>query len=367
MQYLHNDLEAGPPDLHGEGDDAPAGSYRIGGVSRLTGVPVTTLRVWETRHAAFTPSKSSGRHRLYTEVDVMRARMLRQLTAAGHSLGGIARLPLSELQRRLTGSRASAAPAARAAQMKPVSLVVVGEAVAARMNGPAWRQHYQGQAPRVQEVFADLQSAAQAAESAVAAEMGKPLEADILLVRLNAIQHTTAQQLTAAMARMRVNHTIVLYNFAAEPVLQAMRSDGMILRREPVSDSELVEVIRSVTVVDTAEAAPAFGSGATVPPRRYSDAELAKIAASPPPMLCECPRHIADLISQLTSFEDYSRQCLDTSPEDARIHAMLRSISGSARALFEHALQQVLVHAQPPFEGHALTPATGQVSAPPSV
>ncbi len=348
MQNLLRDHENAFSDRHGEGDDSPAGSYRIGGVSRLTGIPVTTLRVWETRHAAFSPSKSSGRHRLYTEVDVMRARMLRQLTVAGHSLGGIARLPLSELQRRLTGSRSSA-PTAPAPQMKSVSLVVVGEAVAARMNGPAWRQHYQGQAPQVREVFADLRTAAEAAAS------GQLQQADILVVRLNAIQKSTAGELSSAVARMRVNHTIVLYNFAAEPVLQAMRADGVILRREPVSDAELVEVIRSVTVVDTADAAPAFGSGATVPPRRYSDAELAKIASSPPPMLCECPRHIADLISQLTSFEDYSRQCLDTSPEDASIHAFLRSISGSARALFEHALQQVLAHAQEPQEGDSLT------------
>src|SRR5690349_12303425 len=80
-----------------ETGEMPTGTYRIGSVSRLAGVPVTTLRVWETRHAAFSPAKTTGRHRLYSEVDVMRARLLRQLTADGQSLGGIARLPLSEL------------------------------------------------------------------------------------------------------------------------------------------------------------------------------------------------------------------------------------------------------------------------------
>ncbi|MES2633008.1 MAG: MerR family transcriptional regulator [Pseudomonadota bacterium] len=343
MQYLKDTQQDQPSDVNGDEGDSPAGTYRIGGVSRLTGVPVTTLRVWETRHAAFSPAKSTGRHRLYTEVDVMRARILRQLTVAGHSLGGIARLPLSELQRRLTGSR-SAESTAPVSQMKSVSLVVVGEAIAARMNGAGWSQHYRGQAPQVSHVFADLGAAAAAADS------GQLQHCDILLVRLNAIQRSTAAELAGALARIRANHTIVLYNFAAEPVLEAMRADGMILRREPVSDAELVEVIRSVTVVDTTEAAPAFGPGATVPPRRYSDSELAKIASSPTPILCECPRHIADLISQLTSFEDYSRQCLDTSPEDASIHAYLRSISGSARALFEHALQRVMDHAQATHE-----------------
>ena len=94
--------------------------------------------------------------------------------------------------------------------------------------------------------------------------------------------------------------------------------------------------------------APAFGPGATAPARRYTDAELAQIAESPPPFLCECPRHLAELVTQLMSFEEYSGQCQDASPEDASTHAFLRSISGSARALFEDALQRVMAHESTP-------------------
>ena len=47
--------------------------HRIGAVSALSGVPVPTLRVWESRYGAFTPAKTGGRHRLYTEADVLRA------------------------------------------------------------------------------------------------------------------------------------------------------------------------------------------------------------------------------------------------------------------------------------------------------
>ena len=34
--------------------------HRIGAVSSLSGVPVPTLRIWETRYGAFRPSKSTG-------------------------------------------------------------------------------------------------------------------------------------------------------------------------------------------------------------------------------------------------------------------------------------------------------------------
>jgi DNA-binding transcriptional MerR regulator len=316
--------------LRTELDGEVAGSYRIGGVSRLTGVPVTTLRIWESRYGAFQPDKSTGRHRLYGETDVMRARLLRQLSASGHSIGSIARLGLPELQRLLTGTRlAPEAPPAKA-----LSLVVVGEAAAARVNAPAWLVRHLGRGARVLAVHADLY-AAEAAQ-------GAQEQTDVLLVRLNALQADTAAQLTRAAAHWRANHTVVLYNFAAGPVLEMLRSAGFILRREPVADEELAEAIRSVTVVDTGGAAPAFQAGATIPRRQFSDAMLAQVAQAPTSIVCECPRHVADLIAQLVAFEEYSAQCLDSSPEDAHLHAYLRSISGSARALFEHALQMVL-------------------------
>lgn len=61
-------------------------------------------------------------------------------------------------------------------------------------------------------------------------------------------------------------------------------------------------------------------------------------------MLCECPRHVAELIAQLASFEQYSQDCLNNSLEDAHLHARLSAVSGSARALFEQALEMVAQH-----------------------
>jgi hypothetical protein len=61
-------------------------------------------------------------------------------------------------------------------------------------------------------------------------------------------------------------------------------------------------------------------------------------------VLCECPKHVAEIIMQLASFEKYSHECLNKSNEDAHLHAYLSSVSGSARALFETALEIVAKH-----------------------
>ncbi len=320
-----------------DGEELAGACHRIGAVSRLAGVPVTTLRVWEARYAAFTPGKSSGRHRLYSDADVIKARLMRQLAAAGHSVGGIAHLPAGQLQQMLAAATGAAA-APRAAPR--VSIAVVGAGIAARISAPEWRHRYLGEALDVRQVFAGLHEVRPQAGG----DAGSGGGIGILLVRLNAIHAGALAQLNAAIGMLLPQRVIVLYNYGAAPLVAALQAVGTIVRREPIPDAELAQLIRAVVLVDPAEAMPELGPGALIPPRRYSEATLARVAASPSAMLCECPRHIAELIGQLASFEEYSEACLNMSHEDAQVHAQLRAIAGSARALFEHGLQLVARH-----------------------
>lgn len=85
--------------------DAPererVGRYRIGAVANATGISTHTLRVWERRYDAFALSRTGGGVRLYSDADVARLRVLKQLLDRGHAIGQIARLPDAELARLL--------------------------------------------------------------------------------------------------------------------------------------------------------------------------------------------------------------------------------------------------------------------------
>jgi hypothetical protein len=50
--------------------------FRIGAVSKTTAIPVSTLRVWQTRYGAFSPVKTEGNQRLFGEPDVSKALLL---------------------------------------------------------------------------------------------------------------------------------------------------------------------------------------------------------------------------------------------------------------------------------------------------
>lgn len=71
--------------------------YPIRAVSKLTGIGIDTLRAWERRYRAITPTRDN-RGRLYSGADVARLRLLQLAVAAGHRVGRIATLPNDELQ-----------------------------------------------------------------------------------------------------------------------------------------------------------------------------------------------------------------------------------------------------------------------------
>jgi MerR family transcriptional regulator, light-induced transcriptional regulator len=307
--------------------------YRIGAVSKTTGIPVSTLRIWETRYAAFTPVKTEGKQRLFAEQDVSKALLLKQLSQNGHAIGTIANLALEQLRRM--SNQPQHTPQPWAAPSQPVSLAVVGLSMANRIESKKFAAGLKQNQIKVTDVLVDLATASQA-------ELAQ--KPQVLLVKVNSLQTSVHQDIQALIAKHKFAQTIVVYNFAPEDVVQAMKFSGLIVRREPMSDMELAELLQSVLFVDPARAQEFGTSGAVITSRKYSDATLSRVAGISTNVLCECPRHVAELITQLASFEEYSQECLNRNAEDAHLHAYLRSISGSARALFENALEKIAAH-----------------------
>ena len=294
---------------------------------------MTTLRIWETRYGAFSPVKTEGKQRLFEELDVSKALLLKQLINEGHAISAIANLALEQLrhmsnlqnigQQRLAVSRA------------PLTLTVVGLPMANRIESKKFAAGLKQNTLKVTNVLADL---------AIATEAVLAEPSQVLLIKVNTLQTDVHRTIQALIQKHQFAQTIVIYNFAPEAVIEAMKFSGLIVRREPISDSELAELILSVLFVDQARAQEFGTSGAVISSRKYSDETLARVAGISTQVLCECPRHVAELIAQLASFEEYSQECLNKNADDAHLHAYLRSISGSARSLFENALEKIALH-----------------------
>lgn len=310
-------------------------THRIGAVSHLSGIPVSTLRIWEVRYNTFNPSKTQGKHRLYSDDDVLKASLLKQLTLFGHSISSLARLDSIALNQLLQQDKRVASDAAPQATASSISVSIVGLPLASRIASQPFNALGLSNVIKVQDIHADLESALNCDTHSAS---------QLLMVRINSL-HTLAQaEIQQLASRYRTQRLVVIYNFGQQWVVESMRQAGILVRREPISDSELADLIRSVMLVDTRKSLAHIPTGGMIPPRQYSDETLMRVANIPSKVLCECPRHVAEIITQLASFEQYSAECLNRSAEDAHLHAYLSAVSGSARALFEQALQKIAAH-----------------------
>ena len=69
--------------------DTPRHPIKV--VARRTGLTPATLRAWERRHGAVQPARSGTERRLYSDADILRLRLMRELAAQGHSIAQLAR------------------------------------------------------------------------------------------------------------------------------------------------------------------------------------------------------------------------------------------------------------------------------------
>jgi len=310
--------------------------HKIGAVSSLSGVPAPTLRIWESRYDCFTPHKTEGKHRLYNDDDVLKATLLKRLTENGHSISSVAALTCTALNDLLQKQQsANQRKQLTEHPVGTVSMAVVGLTLASRIESKKFTLGFQHHAIQVTDIYNTL---SQALEST---GQHKP---QILLIQCNSL-HAGIQVDIHRLAEMHgAVQVIVLYSFGQEPIIAAMKRCGMIVRRDPISDADLADLVNSVLLIDPAQSAAGLNPGTLIPQRKFNDLTLMRVSGISTNVLCECPRHVAEIIAQLANFEQYSHDCLNKYSEDAHIHAYLSSVSGSARALFESALEMVAKH-----------------------
>ena len=305
---------------------------RIGAVSRLTGLSVHALRKWEERYAAVEPHRTPGGERLYTRVDVQRLALIKRLTQSGAPLSEIARSPLETLER----IAASLAPdTARPVETdQPVAVVRVGVVGAAL---PALLQALPRSADRL-EIVACVDTVGHLRKEINGGSI------DLLVQEFPTLQGDVARDVARSVLELGAVGGIVVYGFGARATLDTLRKGGFGLMRAPIDPAELQHVALGLMQQLTARPAAAMTGKvdeANIPQPRFSREAVARVAMSTPAMRCECPHHLADIVSNLLAFERYSIECENRNREDAALHRFLAVTAGRARSGFEEALVRV--------------------------
>ena len=295
--------------------DEPAAKplMRSGTAARLAGLSPSTLRIWENRYGVVAPPKAASGQRTYSMKDIERLRLIKRLTVEGHAIGSVARLDTDALVSLSTGSQVASGKAPR--------VLVVGPSAASKL------ERRLKTAPAL--VFDDLAHAERAIAHAGAA--------DVLVIHVPSLHASMTDRVTSLRNNLPAAHVIVIYSFGAQAVAETLGAAGVTVRREPVSGRELAGLIMS-----SRPTVEAVGRDVGSSPRRYSDAELVTLAETPSRVACECPRHLAEIVTLLVGFEAYSTECATRNIEDAALHRHLHEVTSAARTMLEQALARLV-------------------------
>jgi len=314
--------------------DRQESRLKIGAVSRLTGLSVHVLRKWEERYAAVQPIRTPGGERLYTRQDVRRLVMMNRLAQAGAPLSELAQSSLVDLE-QVAKSMLDVAPAKRAQAERPklVRLGVVGAALPTLLEAELG-------------ALRGLELVAHADSVATIAEVLEGRAIDLLVYEFPSVHAELAADVSQALSDTHARGAIAVYGFGSREALERLRSAGIVLMRAPIDPWELEHVAIGLMQQLTAGAPilPADSmskSKGEIPPPRFSREVFARVALSTPAIRCECPHHLADIISSLLAFERYSLECEARNAADAELHHFLAVTAGRSRAAFEDALSRV--------------------------
>ncbi|MCA9533507.1 MAG: MerR family transcriptional regulator [Myxococcales bacterium] len=81
-------------------------------VSRRTGLSADLIRAWEKRYQAISPDRTDGNARRYSQAEIQRLELLRDVVARGHAISDMAKLPNETLAALLAEELPSAADTA---------------------------------------------------------------------------------------------------------------------------------------------------------------------------------------------------------------------------------------------------------------
>jgi MerR family transcriptional regulator, light-induced transcriptional regulator len=297
-------------------------SYRSGVAARLAGLSVETLRVWERRYGLSDTERSEHGQRLYSAEQVGRLRLLKNLVDQGHPIGLIAGLPIGQLE-ELSSARAPDQPNAAG----PIRIALVGRTLKERLA-----------AGGRESLPLDVRCHAAMLDQAMAVLPDSG--AEVLVVEISEPDESVVPLIVQARETAQAKAVVLLYRFCSSATIRQLRMHDCLVARVPTDMGELVMLCR--TALAGQRIALKTERGAEPAPPVFDEESLTTLATANNKVGCECPRHLAEILLMVGSFERYSMQCASKNPEDAQLHQELGRAAGQARSVLEEAMERLV-------------------------
>jgi MerR family transcriptional regulator, light-induced transcriptional regulator len=299
--------------------------YNIGVVVRRTNIHPETLRVWERRYELIVPDRSDTGRRLYSEGDIRKLQLVKQLTELGHGVSSLAKLSSDELLERLTASHHQSTQRETRSGLK-CRVAFVGDTLRVRYG-------------RHLLYYKDIDIVG----SMIPGSSTSHAQADVVIIDLSTINEESHALIEQYCTDSGASAAIVVFNFATRKAISELESAGIVCLKGALSAAEIYRACMSLMqpLFNVASLTDQQTDEESAPPRFDKD-QLSHIATLSSAIACECPNHLAELIINLTAFEHYSLECANRNEDDARLHLQLNQSTAAARMILEESLARLI-------------------------
>ena len=284
--------------------------YRIGAVSKLTGVTVECLRAWERRYG-MNPAEKTGKTRFYSETQIHRLTQIKRLIDQGHPISQLINLSDADLAYRLDQYSS-----ARTLPDRRPKVGLAGTALLLAEEQHAESNHLE---------ILDRWSSADA--FAATQLQQRPLQRysniDVVVLEIPSLDI----QLIDKYIEYTNSRVVIVYHFGTTNDVQIATDRGLEALAWPATWQQIEEACLR----------PGFESRATTSTqRRFSDEQLFHLATRTRIKDCTCPRDLVQLITQISAYAIHAERCGTT--DSAASHVEIGIEANAARARLENAL-----------------------------
>tara|TARA_R110002096_G_scaffold109088_12_gene238824 strand:+ start:205 stop:1203 length:999 start_codon:yes stop_codon:yes gene_type:complete len=316
--------------------------YKIGAVSKITGIGTETLRAWERRYQAVVPGRSESGDRVYGSEDLEKLFLLKNLSDAGNAIGSIAQLSIHELKNKwetsvqlsgLGSNSLNNQEAPDLSKSQACRVLLLGEDFPLRvLDGMS---DFNG---------IDLLGHVDSIENWK--QTNPATSVHVAIIERPTINNATRKYVSRLIKEVGVWHVIVLYGFGTQVEISQLQSPQVSAIRSSIDVYELARLCMDRSGGDSKNLVTTTDSTVyledSLPTRRYSAKQLGSLARVSSSIQCECPKHLSDLIKSLVAFEIYSAECESKNDSDAALHEFLHATTAQSRAILEDALAHVI-------------------------
>lgn len=300
--------------------------YRIKTVSEMTGIQRATLLAWERRYRLVSPTRHSNGYREYSEQDLARLLALKRLLDRGYKV--------SEAISLMRGTPSRGAPRAPEGPRSGVAYAALHDSLRSQREASGL-----GSGPQLVLCEPTL-------ERFLEAELPEGVE--VLVLRLELMGPDPVRVVRSLRLRDAERGILVIYEFAPRRVLERLERLGVHLAQGPLRLAALQQRVEALAEGPVepppAPSLPPAGPvppGQPVPAPRFGDEDLGRLRELRSGLDCECPNHLASIVTALRAFERYSAGCQSEEASEVALHAWLGEGAGRARALVEDLLLRV--------------------------